>query len=85
MKEWDVVLVIIALVGLFASVIAPVVKLTKAISRLTTAMETVQKNVSELTTDNKSEHERIWGQSREQDKKLCDHEARIRVMEEDRE
>ncbi|MEG1524946.1 MAG: DUF948 domain-containing protein [Clostridia bacterium] len=84
MEQWDVVAVIIALVGLIISVVAPVIKLTRAITRLTTTMENMEKNVVDLTTNNRLGHERLWEHSRQQDQRICDHETRIRVMEEER-
>ncbi|NLI54679.1 MAG: hypothetical protein GX417_10240 [Clostridiales bacterium] len=82
MQQWDVVGVIAALIALFSTMVAPIVKLTHAITKLTTTMENMEKNVEELTANNRSAHERIWDHAREQDEKLCDHETRIRVMEE---
>ena len=84
MQEWDDVGGIAALIALLASVVVPIVKLTHAITRLTTTMENMEKNVEELTANNRCAHERLWNHEREQDDRLCDHETRIRVMEADR-
>ena len=84
MQQWDVVTVIIALVGLFISVIGPIVKLTRAITRLTSTMENMEKNVVDLTANNRLSHERLWDHAKEQDLRISDHETRIRVMEEER-
>lgn len=84
MREWDVVGVIAALTALFATIVTPIVKLTRAITKLTTTMENVEKSVEELTANNRTAHERIWSHAQEQDERLCDHETRIRVMEEER-
>ncbi len=83
MQEWDVVGVIAALAALFSMIIVPIVKLTHAITKLTTTMESMEKSVADLTTNNRSAHERIWDHTHEQGQKLCDHETRIRVMEEE--
>ena len=83
MQQWDVVVVVISLIGVFAAVIPPIVKLTRAITRLTFAMESVQKDMTELTTNNTTSHERLWAHENRQDAILTDHESRIRVMEED--
>ncbi len=82
MQEWDVVGVIAALIALFGAVVTPMIKLTLAIARLTTTMEQLEKNLECLTTGNRTAHERIWDQAKEQSAQLNDHEARIRVMEE---
>ena len=81
MEQWDVVAVIIALVGLFASVVAPIVRLTKAITRLTTSVEHLEANVVDLTANNRQSHDQLWEHERTQDERICDHESRIRVME----
>ena len=84
MEKWDIVAVIIALVGLFGAIVAPIVKLTRAITQLTFAVETMEKDVTALTAENRAGYERIWDHEAEQDKQLADHETRIRVMEEDK-
>ena len=84
MQQWDVVVVITALAGLFAAVIAPIVKLTKAITQLTATMQGIERDVTDLTTNNRAGHERLWNHAQHQDQVLCDHESRIRVMEEER-
>ena len=84
MQQWDVVVVITALAGLFGAVIGPIVKLTRAITRLTVAMETMEKNVTELTMNNSASHQRLWDHETRQDAILTDHESRIRVMEDER-
>lgn len=82
MQEWDVVGVIAALIALFSTVVAPMIKLTLAIAKLTTTMEQLEKNMDCLMAGNNAAHERIWDHTREQSVQISDHEARIRVMEE---
>lgn len=82
MEKWDIVGVIATLVALFAAIIAPMIKLTQAISRLTTTMEHLEKNTDCLAASNQIAHDRIWENAREQAHQINDHEARIRVMEE---
>ena len=84
MQEWDVVGVIAALTALFAAVVAPIVRLTRAITRLTATMESLEKSMDSLTADNRGAHEQLWQHAREQDKTIGDHEARLRVMEDER-
>lgn len=82
MQQWDIVGVIATLVALFSAVIAPMIKLTQAISRLTSAMEHLEKTTDCLTVSNRSAHEHLWENAREQGVLISDHEARIRVIEE---
>lgn len=81
MQEWDVVGVIAALAALFGLIIAPIVKLTQAITKLTTTMENLKQSLEDLTSNNHSAHESLWQYAREQENRLCDHETRIRIME----
>ena len=82
MQQWDVVGVIATLVALFSTIIAPMIKLIQAISRLTTSMEHLEKTTDCLAASNRSAHESLWQNAREQGLVINDHEARIRVMEE---
>ena len=84
MQEWDVVGVIAALAGLFGLIIAPIVKLTQAITRLTATMDNLKQSVEELTTNNQNAHENLWQFARGQESRLCDHETRLRIMEDAR-
>ena len=84
MEKWDVVTVLIALVGFLGAIVGPIIKLTRAITQLTSAVEGMEKDVTALTTENRAGHQRIWDHETEQDKRLSDHETRIRVMEEDK-
>lgn len=83
MEEWTVVTVIIALVGLFAAVGAPVIRQTKAMTKLDTTMETLSDKLANLESKNTDAHARIWKHNEEQDKTLQDHEIRIVKLEKD--
>ncbi len=82
MQEWDVIGVIVVLITLLSAVIAPIVKLTQAIAKLTVAMEHVEKNLDCFSARNRTAHERIWEYAQEQTAQINDHESRIRVIEE---
>ena len=84
MQEWDVVGVLAALAALFGLIIAPIVKLTQAITRLTATMENLKQSMEDLTTNNQTAHESIWTFARGQETRLCDHETRLRIMEDAR-
>lgn len=81
MTEWGVVLVIIALIGLATSIIAPIVKLTKTITKLTVVMDGLRETVEANRRDNRASHERLWDHNKEQDEAINDHETRITVLE----
>lgn len=82
MQEWNVVGVIATLVALFSAVVAPMLKLTQAIAKLTVTVEHLEKNAECFAATNRSTHEQLWEQSRVQAAKIGEHESRIRVIEE---
>ncbi len=81
MEKWDIVVVIIALVGLIAAITGPIVKQIRAMTRLTVTLEHVSDKLQTLNDSNAEAHKRIWEKNDEQDKTLNDHETRIHVLE----
>lgn len=81
MDEWSVVLVVITLFALGASIVKPVVSLTRSITTLTVAVEALQKEMGGLISKNRESHERIWRHAERQDARLEEHEKRIVKME----
>lgn len=85
MTEWGVVGVIVVLVGLFTAVCVPLIKSTKENTRIMTELNlsvtNLREDISELSTNNKEAHKRLWTHQAEQDKIINDHETRIVVLE----
>lgn len=81
MNEWTIVTVIIALVGLFMAVGAPIIRQTKTMTKLDTTMETLSEKLTQLESKNTDAHRRIWEHNEGQDKMLNDHETRIVKLE----
>lgn len=82
MQEWDVVGVIAMLVALFTSVVAPMLKLAQAITKLTVTVEQLEKSAEQLAVGSQTAHTRLWERAHEQTAQICDHESRLRVLEE---
>ena len=82
MTEWQVVGVIVVLVGLGVSIITPIIKLNTTITKLTTIVERLTGDVTELTVRNSKTHDRIFAQLDKHTDKLNDHEKRITILEE---
>lgn len=96
MNEWGVVTVIIALVGLFATVSKPIIKLNKTITELSTDLKQVMTRLDklehndEITKNSTREshrrlHDRIDKNDEliaEHDLKLENHEIRLNQLEE---
>lgn len=95
MNEWDVVVVIIALVGLFFAIYTPMRKgvkeeeesrrkNTEATTELTVTMKIFIERFDKFETKNSQSHERIWNHNENQDIKLEDHETRLRIIEKEK-
>lgn len=80
--EWTVVTVIIALVGLFVAVGAPIIRQTKTMTKLDSTMETLSSKLIELESKNSDAHRRLWDHDEKQDEQIHDHEIRIVKLEE---
>lgn len=81
MNEWTVVTVVIALVGLFMTVGAPIIKQTRTMTKLDATMEQLSEKLMSLESKNTDAHRRIWNKNEEQDNRLQDHEIRIVKLE----
>lgn len=86
--EWTTVTVIIAIVGLIATVTTPLIKLNSNITRLNVVLDSIKseleeqkKALSAQQADSRESHRRLWAHNDEQDTTLNDHETRIRVLE----
>lgn len=86
--EWTTVTVIIAIVGLIATVTTPLIKLNSNITRLNVILDNIKaeleeqkKALSAQQADSRESHRRLWAHNDEQDNTLNDHETRIRVLE----
>ena len=79
--EWTTVTVIIALVGLGAAVIKPIVSLTQSITKLTVVVERLERELDDQSEHSRESHKRLWNHNEEQDNRLDDHERRIHDME----
>lgn len=77
MTEWGVLGVIITVVGLLATVIKPIIDLTRSITKLTVVVENLSKD---METQRKS-NSKLWAHNDEQDAKIMDHETRLQLLE----
>lgn len=82
MTEWTVVGVLISLIGLIAVVVKPMLNLNASITRLTTLLDNVTRELQMITDKNAKGHDRIWHKLTEQDGVLGLHEHRLTVLEE---
>ena len=78
--EWTVVSVIVVLMSLIGGVVAPVIRLNSSITRLTTVVDGLCKNLDSLTQRNSQAHEKLWGKLEEHGDTINKHEALIQIM-----
>ena len=79
--EWTVITVLVALVGLLATVGAPVIKLNSNLTKLTVLLDTLKNDMQEQKKSAKESHRRLWGHNHEQDGRIENHEKRITLLE----
>ena len=79
--EWTVVTVLVAVVGLFATVGAPVIKLNSNITRLNVTLEQLKQDMAQQKLSAKEAHARLWRHNDAQDEQIADHEKRIMILE----
>lgn len=82
MNEWNIFLVLAELLGFFALIVPPLLKLNTNITLLTERISTLSTDMKSLTSDNSEAHKRIWEHSEKQDRQINDHENRIIILEE---
>ena len=81
MSEWDVVTIIIAIVGLFFSVGKPIIKLNTNIKILNESIKSVNKRQDNFEKCSEKEHEELWDHENEQDKILEEHKMRLHDLD----
>ena len=81
MTEWNIVLVLAELIGLFILVGRPILNLNKTIAEFNTELKNMGERVKTLECDKHEAHKELWQHNDTQDEKISDHETRIRVLE----
>lgn len=81
MSEWTVVTALVVLLGLIASIVKPLINLNTTLVKLGDSVETLRRDLKAQREQSETAHEEIWAHEDEQDKKLSEHESRIRGLE----
>lgn len=79
--EWTVVTVIIAIVGLLATVVKPIISLTQSITRLTTVVEQIDERLADQKEHSREAHQKLWDKNEQQDRRMDDHEKRLHDLD----
>ena len=74
MQYWDVFVVLVAVVGLFATVLPFFTKLNRTLGELNATVEQIQKVITDFEKNSRETHGKIY-------QKLDDHEQRISHLE----
>ena len=80
--EWEIVTVIIALVGLLTTVTKPILNLTKTITKLNHTCQNLEERMERFENHNHDSHVKIWAHNDKQDEQIINHENRISMLEE---
>ena len=88
MTEWNIVTVVVVIVGLIGTVAAPLVKNTRAMTQLSGEIKNLiyriemnEKETDELKVKASSRHKQIFERLDEQGEKINNHEVRISALE----
>ena len=88
MTEWNVVTVIVVIVGLIGTVAAPLVKNTRAMTQLSCDIKNLiyrieqnEKETDELKNKASVRHKQIFERLNEHGEKINNHEGRISALE----
>ncbi len=88
MTEWNIVTVVVVIVGLIGTVAAPLVKNTRAMTQLSGEIKNLiyrieqnEKETDELKVKASSRHKQIFERLDEQGEKINNHEGRISALE----
>lgn len=88
MNEWAVVGVIVTLVGLVATIMAPILKLNTSITRLTVMLDDALTRIAKQEEKAHGAHKEIWDkyhehsvQIQDNKSKIADHENQLKQIE----
>lgn len=88
MTEWNIVTVVVVIVGLIGTVAAPLVKNTRAMTQLSGEIKNLiyrieqnEKETNEIKVKASSRHKEIFERLDEQGEKINNHEGRISALE----
>ncbi|WP_274952472.1 hypothetical protein [Angelakisella massiliensis] len=82
MNEWGVIQTVAAVIALFVTVGAPVLKLNAAITKQSVLLSSLDEQLKQISKEKTEAHKRLWDHNTKQDEAISNHEARIKVLEE---
>ena len=82
MNEWGVIQTVAAVIALYVTVGAPVLKLNAAITKQSVLLSSLDEQLKQISKEKTEAHKRLWDHNTKQDEAISNHEARIKVLEE---
>ena len=79
--EWQIVTVIIALVGLGATETKPIMNLTNTLAKLNHTCQNLEERMEKFESKHRDSHGTLWEHNQKQDEKIADHDKRISTLE----
>lgn len=81
MSEWDIVSVIVVIVGLFFTVGKPIINLNTNITILNESLKTEKEKLADFEKCSEREHCELWEHNEKQDKMLEEHKMRLHDLD----
>ena len=81
MNEWTVVTVLIAVIGLIATIVRPVISLNTTITRLDESVAGLKQKIDSLTVNYDQYYLKLSTAITQQNQQMLSHEVRIQNME----
>jgi len=81
MSEWDVVSVLVVVIGLFFTVGRPIISLNTNIATLNASLKAEKERLAEFEKNSEREHGELWAHNDEQDKVLEEHKMRLHDLD----
>ena len=81
MSEWDVVGILVVLVGLFFTVGKPIITLNTSITILNEQLKETRADQARHEKNNTEAHRRIWEHNTAQDEQLAEHKMRLHDLD----
>ncbi len=79
--EYEVAVIVVSMLTTAIAIGAPVIKLNTAITKLIVRLDSLGEDLDDLEHHNHEAHRRLWAKAEEQDRKLDDHETRLKLIE----
>lgn len=81
MSEWDIVSVLVVIVGLFFTIGKPIINLNTNITVLNSELKAARARLDKFEKSSEKEHCDLWAHNEEQDKLIAEHNMRLHDLD----